>query len=334
VGSQVVIASCEGTIAGLNKWSGTVLWSYKAVTSEARRVYFHADPVVADDLFIVPSDSGVQGGAAYIYAIEWRSGTLGWKHRVVNGVMADLVRDGSNVYAVTLADELLCLDIGTGRARWTFTRDSGGVKDRSRTTPAVASGNVFFGSQRGVLYALVEKSGTILWQRDLGSPIRTPILSFGKRLFVGTGDMRVVSVDAHTGAIADYLRIEAHSLIDLVAIDLGASKRLLVSMWRKQPGGGVAQVLTAVDPDTLRVVWTCENAPYGWTSVRPRAWREYVVIGDAEGNVAAVRVRDGQVRALTNVAGIVRGIGSEGEMLFVGTRQGRLYAHRVDLLSP
>ncbi len=91
-------------------------WQYD-ITKDGDQRQFHGDPLITDELVVV----GTDGNIGHVYAFERYTGIVRWKYRVTErGVASDIVRLGDSVYAVTLGNELLSLDIKSGKARWTF----------------------------------------------------------------------------------------------------------------------------------------------------------------------------------------------------------------------
>jgi outer membrane protein assembly factor BamB len=75
------------------------------------------------------------------------------------------------------------LDVGTGKAQWTFA-----TKGRVDSSPVVAQGKVYVGSADGRVYALDLATGKSLEEFDAGGPITaSPALASG-RLVIGTED--------------------------------------------------------------------------------------------------------------------------------------------------
>ena len=75
---------------------------------------FHGDPIIADEFVIAGSDDRREDGIGHVYAFERGSGKLRWRYRASRGVIAEIVHLGSSVYAMSLKDELFCLDLDSG----------------------------------------------------------------------------------------------------------------------------------------------------------------------------------------------------------------------------
>src|SRR5713226_3709202 len=103
-------------IRALDNKAGQVKWSYD-IRKDGEQSQFHGDPLITDELVVI----GTDGKIGHVYAFERATGAVRWKYRVnERGVASDVVRLGHYVYAVTLGDELICLDLESGRAKWSF----------------------------------------------------------------------------------------------------------------------------------------------------------------------------------------------------------------------
>ena len=127
-GGSVFVGSCNGLVHAIDAGTGRARWTYNVLQDGGKRAEFHGTPVSTDDLVIFGSDDRTAGGVGYVYAFEQATGTIRWKYRAGAGVMTDIVREGDSLYAVTLQDELISLDVASGRLRWTFS--SGWINER------------------------------------------------------------------------------------------------------------------------------------------------------------------------------------------------------------
>jgi outer membrane protein assembly factor BamB len=314
------VAPCNGIVHAVDKATGQVRWTYDA-RPDFEGPGFHGDVLVTEDLIILGSDGPRRPGAVgYVYALERTTGKPRWKHRVGGGVTSDVIRDGPSVFAVTLEDELICLDVATGRLNWSFPSGSrnperlGGLM-----TPALQGNRILFGGHDGVVYAIASRSGKLLWKRDVGSPIWSPVLNRDGALFVGTRDLRVRRLDPVTGATQAQLDVGGLPFGPLVP----AGESLLLLVGSAERG----ETLKGLDPSLQRVRWSRDPSSGQWTSSRPYLWRDSVLAGSDQGELAALSPRDGSIRGSDTLGGTIRGIGSDGEVLYVGTLEGKLYAY-------
>ena len=82
---------------------------------------------------------------------------------------------------------LHALDTSTGKARWTYM-----TRARIDSSPAIAGGRVYVGSNDGRLYALDLASGKVMWEHDEGAALSaSPALASG-RLVIGSTEGRLL----------------------------------------------------------------------------------------------------------------------------------------------
>ncbi len=234
--------------------------------------------------------------------------------------MADLVRLDDRLYTVTLDNELVALDLAKGKQAWSFR--GAPPLDPSFlnlfATPAVSARRVYFGGADGVVYALSADSGALLWKSEIGSRIVTPLVLISDALYFGTRDGRLFRADPLSGRPVSEMRLGHMAFGPPTA----AGRSLLV-----YSAEGDSLVLNALELSLAAARWS-QRAPRGWSSVRPYLWRGSVLAGGEAGEVSALAIEDGAVIWTRHVGGVVRGIGDDGELLFVGTLKGVLFAVR------
>lgn len=281
---------------------------------DGAEVEFHGDPLLTADLVVTGSDRRQPGGVGHVYAFGREDGQLRWKYTTPHGVATNIVAAGSRAYAVTLDDELVCLDLSTGRVLWTRPTGFSNPEFHFNSTPAVDQDHVFFGGLDGAVYALSGASGEILWKRQLRSGVSTSVLLVGQALLVGTLDGRFYRLDSGNGQPAAELQIEGRPTGRLVA----AGDCIL--------GFLGSQTLGCVEPSLERIRWT-HRSPKELSSARPYL-RGDAVLAASEADLSAFRLSDGRQEWTQTLEGTIRGIGSAGNVLYIGTLKGAVYAWR------
>jgi outer membrane protein assembly factor BamB len=317
-GDLVFVGSCNGFFRALNKNTGALVWSYET-KQDGNPVEFHGDAYLTSDLIIASSDHRQQGGKGFIYAFERSTGKLRWRYAAGNGAMTDVIGNGSNVYFVTLNDELVCLDLATGRENW---KHSSGVKNDDFLTnsdSALSSGRVFFGGMDGNIYAFDERSGKEVWRASLGMRPSTSIAVLDNYLYVGTIAGRLYRLSKQTGeVVADYpLGAMPHGKLKI------ADNLILVSLGD--------QVVLCLDAELKNLKWRKE-ATQEWTTARPYVVSDSALIADRT-KLYGFRLTDGAEVLTHDFPGVVRGIGNDDFMLYVGTLKGIVYAVRSPFKS-
>lgn len=313
-----MVGSCAGRFYCLDRRTGAEVWSYDITRDGAQRS-FHGDPLVAGELILVGTDGD---GIGHVYAFELSTGKVRWKHPVTHtterggGLPTDLVRLDESIFGVALGDELISLDLKTGRRNWSFRSQFSDVRFAWTSTPAARNGRVFFGGLDGTVYALDPRSGRVVWKREVGPSIHSSVTLVGDDVVVGSANGRLYRLSQKSGAVVADL--------DLGATPWGrflvAGDALLLFAGR----GGEASVV-CVDIPTNRVRWS--QRPRGVLNTsRPYLWRGALLAGNEDGDLFVYRLADGRLERSFRIGGGARGIGITDDALYVGTLGGTIYA--------
>jgi outer membrane protein assembly factor BamB len=316
VGDLVYIGSCAGKFWALDWRSGEVRWSYD-ITQDGDQLSFHGNPLVTDSLILTGADGQ---GIGHLYAFDQRSGAVRWMYPDVRGYTSDLIRHGDHVYAASLADELICVDISSGELVWYFS-DTTGSSGPFSSSPAIAGNRIFFGSRTGYVYALSADSGHVIWSQDVGALVSTAIVLGDDDLFMGTKAGYIYRLNQDDGRVLDTLALgapDSEERLGTIGNPLLAEDLLLV-LWDG------AKELVAIGQSDMRVQWRLPTETE-WSSYRPYHWHDYVLVGDQDGILNAVDPASGEIVWSEEFEGTIRGIGSQDNVIFVGTLQGMVYA--------
>lgn len=99
---------------------------------------------------------------------------LNWREFLNSSLSAPTVAGGVVVTAVMDANQVVGLDLATGRIKWCFT-----VGARVDSSPTIQNGVCVFGSHDGYIYALDGQSGKLKWKSRL-APGDERLVSYGK----------------------------------------------------------------------------------------------------------------------------------------------------------
>src|SRR5262249_28920039 len=146
---------------------------------------------------------GTDGNMGHVYAFDKSTGGVRWKYKVnEHGVSSDIVLLDGKLYALTLGDELLCLDLKTGAPIWTFhTSYSGEDTCLSCSSPGAVVARVYLGVQDGLAYALDAQSGRLNWKRQLSGRVTTAATLHEGNLYLGTKNRHVFRIDRVSGEV-------------------------------------------------------------------------------------------------------------------------------------
>lgn len=124
---------------------------------------------------------GTEQGTAF--SINWKEAKKNWDVRIDE--RGDSIRSSPAITKVgekqamifgTRSKHVYCVGLEKGHKLWEHK-----TKSMVDSSPAIAGGRVFFGTDRGKLIALHTKDGTLAWETDLGGTIAaSPAIAKGK----------------------------------------------------------------------------------------------------------------------------------------------------------
>jgi outer membrane protein assembly factor BamB len=190
VADGTVYVSTPPKLYALNANSGVLRWIF----TPPRYDLISSDPAVADGiLYIGTFDEG-------LFALNAETGVKLWSYpsfysrvfsapAVVNGVVYfDDAEDPGN-------DHLYALDSSTGAPLWSDQLNT------FNSSPAVADGLVYVGTDDDYLYALDALTGAQLWSYKTGWVVRSSPAVANGVVYVGSYDDNVYALNATTGAL-------------------------------------------------------------------------------------------------------------------------------------
>jgi len=272
--------------------------------------------LITDELVITTTDGGSRPtGVGGIYAFEKATGKVRWTFDGGRGVPTGILRLDKQLYAATFNDELVCLDLQTGRLNWSFRTGRPNHQLYSNVTPVGESNRVYFGGLDGKIYAFDSSTGKKVWEKDLSTPIAGSLILSGDSLYVGTLGKTIYRVRATNGEVmADY------EATDQVYWSFVLANDSLISHVGDK---GLISLPTSLDKPR----WTQESAK-PWSSSRPYVWEGTAIVGTEDGEVNAFRLSDGLRQWSHTFTGPIGGIGGDRNVLYIGTRKGMLYAYQ------
>jgi multiple sugar transport system substrate-binding protein len=196
----------------------------------------------------------------------------------------------------------------TNQTQWTYTT-SGNVY----SSPAVADGMVFVGSNDGNVYALDQHTGAHIWNYSTGSAVMSsPAVADGK-VYVGSNDSKVYALDQYTGAhIWNYTT--GGWITSSPAV---ADGKVFV--------GSFDGKVYCLDAATGAHIWNYSTGGLGWSS--PAVADGKVYIGSGDGKVYCLDVATGaHIWNYTTGGWITSSPTVVDGMVFVGSNDGNVYA--------
>jgi len=215
-GDRVLIGSYDQHLYCLSTRDGSVLWKFKTNGP------VHATPAISGDLafiagcdevfrairisdgkevFSVSSDSytgaspAVRGGAAFygtfgneVLMVSLNERRIGWRyqHPRLKFPFYSSAAVTANMVVIGGRDKMVHGISSSGKAVWTFA-----TRARVESSPAIAGGRVFVGSNDGRFYVLSLSNGAKLWEFNAGAPLSaSPAIASG-RIVIGSQDGRL-----------------------------------------------------------------------------------------------------------------------------------------------
>jgi len=173
----------------------------------------------------VVSSPAIAGGAVYVgsndgilYAIDEQTGAAKWKFPTEARVSSSPAVDHGLVYFGSYDGNFYAVDAGTGKLRWKFanpgerryaaTHLHGSLPagetmpdpfDVYLSSPVVFGGRVYFGSGDGSVYSLDAATGALKWKFKTGDVVHASPAIADGKLYIGSWDSYFYALDAATG---------------------------------------------------------------------------------------------------------------------------------------
>jgi outer membrane protein assembly factor BamB len=293
-----------------------VRWETKVCAETAGKYFFHGDVLITPNLVFagadVESGSGIEGG---VHAFDTSTGQARWKYPSQRGVLAKIVGIERKLFAPTIKGELLCLDMDSGKRLWSLPLECSAWE-----CAAIRTNRVFVGANDGSVYALNVKSGEVEWRTNLGARVTTSLAENGGRLYAGTSDGLIHRIDVRQGEILSSIKADAN--LKPASLPVVSNDAVLILLADE---GNDHRAVVSVDLDLRRVRWrraTTDN----WTTSRIFLTGTTFILGKKSGEITGYSTVDAEPVLSVNVAGTIRSISGFGDVIYVGTTEGCLYA--------
>jgi len=235
-----------------------------------------------------------------------------------------------------------------GHKVWNFT-----TGNWISSSPAVAGGVVYFGSEDGTVYALREDSGNVIWKFPTGTYVSSsPEISNGT-VYIGGGDGNLYALDADSGtlewayrtkasissspAIANGILYVGSEDGNLYALDAGSGALL----WNYTTGnyihsspfvsggrvyfGSYDHNVYALDASTGTAIWHYTTGDNVLSS--PNGAGDTVYVGSYDHNVYALDAGTGMERwRFTTGSNVISSPAVTGGVVYIGSGDGNIYA--------
>jgi uncharacterized repeat protein (TIGR01451 family) len=273
-GVVYVTAAGGANVDALDAGTGTLLWTYTVPGQSSNIV---SSPAVANGLVYFGSDDGK------VYALNASTGAVLWSFVTGRPVESSPAVANGVVYIGSDDGKVYALNASTGGVLWSFNTGSSptdnnlsGIFGGVRSSPALANGVVYVGSDNGNLYALNAGTGAWLWGHYTGpagrfSPVVVDGVVYGRAGHLGSGMGSVYAFSpgsAEQGSADLFLRIRPIP----ATVHPGDLITYTFPVWNLGPNNAVHEVLTTQVPqgtrfDYIRISGTpglgkCTTPPY------------------------------------------------------------------------
>jgi outer membrane protein assembly factor BamB len=253
----VYIGSNDFNLYALNALTGSVVWSFAAANNVA------TSPAVSDGRVYAASDDQVLHALNASTGVQVWSADLSPALCVVVGVRRPTYVGSAVISSAAVADGIVFVGVGngvdalnasTGAPIWSSGQLSTATCAPT-SSPALANGVIYVGSQDNNLYALNARTGAVLWNYTTGGAIdSSPAVANGVA-YVGSGDGYVYALNASTGALlwsfATGAAVESSPTIANGTLYVGSDDNNLYAF--NLAGGSQARTgVPKPDPSTLR----------------------------------------------------------------------------------
>ena len=198
-------------------------------------------------------------------------------------------------------------DLPQGQVAWTFTARAG-----IHSSPAVADGTVYIGSQDGNLYALDAATGSEKWEFKTGSwVLSSPVVAEGI-VYVGSNDGFFYAVDALTGkkmwSFKTFYAVMSSAAVADGIVYFGADD----------------SIVYALDAKTGRRIWSFKTGEQ--VRAAPVVANGIVYISSGDANLYALGAKDGKFRLhfRANLEAMTPAV--SGSTVYFSTFDGYLFA--------
>ena len=310
-GDSVYAADNHGDLLRIKAANGKTLWRIDTKAPLSGGVG------VGENMVLV----GTSKGSVLAYDIE---GKPLWQSKVSSEVLSAPQAAGEFVVVRSGDSRIFGLDARDGSRRWEYQTTPPPLTLRANPGVIIVDNFVIAGMPAGKLVVLNITNGGLVWETVVAAPkgdneleritdIAGPPLVEPGRVCAATFQGRAACYETQKGG--QLWARPASSVGSLAADDL--------SVYLSEDTGSVV----ALDRNTGASVWKQDKLAYRNLSA-PLATKDYVVVGDFEGQLHFLKFEDGSfaARIATDGGGVAAAPKAIGDLVLVQTRKGGLFA--------
>jgi outer membrane protein assembly factor BamB/tRNA A-37 threonylcarbamoyl transferase component Bud32 len=180
---RVLFGSEDKSLYAVDRVKGRIIWT--CPTQDRIR----SSPRVEFGHVFFGADDG------NLYAVNIQNGRVAWKCQTGGAIRCRPIMDKENIYFGSLDSTVYAVNM-KGSIRWRFVCRRGVT-----SSPALAEGLIFIGSEDNHIYGLDCRSGWSVWRFRTGKPIiSSPAVADGV-VYVGSADHTVYALQAQSGRV-------------------------------------------------------------------------------------------------------------------------------------
>ena len=190
---------------------------------------------------------------------------------------------------------------------------------RTKSSPVISDGNLFFGNDKGTLIA-VSSDGKIKWKYEAGSMIEAAPLVFGNKVIVGLNDGKLIAVDKITGKLI-WTYTTDNQIAGSANVWVSGSKAGIVV-------GSYDYYLHCIDPRTGKQIWKIETNNY--VNGTPSIQDGKIVFGGCDGMIRVVDPLTGNQKDTIEIGVYIAASPSlDGDMAYFGDYDGTIFGLNI-----
>lgn len=328
VNDTVYAASREGLVSAYELQTGKRKWQFDLRKPDGSSMWSSISDVWSGD------NARISGGLSYGYDKLYfgtengdvvalsAAGELVWRVEVKGEVLVSPAVGEGLVVVATGAGTLVALHPDSGEQRWQFENEQPALTLRGVSEPLIQAGGVIYGSGSGHLGVLIADRGYQAWEEAVAVPKGSTDLS------------RLVDVDAKPVVRGGTVYSIAYNG-ELVAMELRSGRQL----WKRDYASfrnltAAGDILYLVDSTGRIYSIDSRNGTELWSQLAlnkhyltaPVVYKDYLVVGDSEGNLHWLNRNTGDfvARQSMDSSGFYTEAVTDGSYLLVQSRNGEL----------
>ena len=328
VNDTVYAASREGLVAAFDLASGKRKWQFDLRKPAGSSLWQSINAVWSGD------NARISGGISFGYDKLYfgtengdvvalsPSGELIWRVEVTGEVLVKPAVGEGLVVVATGAGTLIALHPDTGEQRWQFENEQPALTLRGISEPVIEGGGVIYGSGGGQLGVVIAERGYQAWEEAVGIPSGSTELSrladVDAKPLVNAGTVYSI---AYNGALMAH---ELRSGRQIWKRDYASFRNMAMAGDTLYLVDSVGRIY-AIDSRSGTEKWSQFGLNKHYLT-GPVVYKDYLVIGDNQGNLHWVNRQTGDfvARQSMDSSGFYTEAVTDGNYLLVQSRNGEL----------